>query len=543
MPALFDPVHDAELLRKATKSSWSTDHKLLIHVVAENERTSDQLQELRRTFLKEYKKCPIEAVQKATNLPHQSTYSMALVATLLTREEFAAQSLYLAMAGLGTDERAMIQILAHSTKEEVELIKKTYLRMYSKTLENDIKDDTSGKEKEFFVGLINAPRSHVDMAAAQPEIDRDVKELYIAGQGRWSSDISAFVKIITKHDNEYLAALNLAYGRAYGDTLQRAVEKEISKSVLANGMEAMIMDRADYYASELNRAITGAGTDTDTLTRIIATQRHTMPTICHRYMTKYGKNLRQRLDQEHAVNGTQYGKVLQSMLKVAEATGQGVPTGSSSKPQVSAEPSKPAPTHYPPPTAEPSKPAPSYYPPPPAEHSKPPPNHSGPPPSLPGILYAAPGYPPLEGLSLGDKPGYPPGPAPGGPPPAYPPPGYPPAPYGAPPPGHPPPYGAPPPGAPPPGHPPPFGVPPPGAPPPGYPPPYGAPPRGAPPPGYPPAPFGALPPGAPPPGYPPAPYGAPPPHGPPPGYPPAPYGAPPPAYGAPPPGYPPAPCE
>ncbi|KAF5840639.1 hypothetical protein DUNSADRAFT_16012 [Dunaliella salina] len=511
MPALFDPVHDAELLRKATKSSWSTDHKLLIHVVAENERTSDQLQELRRTFLKEYKKCPIEAVQKATNLPHQSTYSMALVATLLTREEFAAQSLYLAMAGLGTDERAMIQILAHSTKEEVELIK--------------------------------APRSHVDMAAAQPEIDRDVKELYIAGQGRWSSDISAFVKIITKHDNEYLAALNLAYGRAYGDTLQRAVEKEISKSVLANGMEAMIMDRADYYASELNRAITGAGTDTDTLTRIIATQRHTMPTICHRYMTKYGKNLRQRLDQEHAVNGTQYGKVLQSMLKVAEATGQGVPTGSSSKPQVSAEPSKPAPTHYPPPTAEPSKPAPSYYPPPPAEHSKPPPNHSGPPPSLPGILYAAPGYPPLEGLSLGDKPGYPPGPAPGGPPPAYPPPGYPPAPYGAPPPGHPPPYGAPPPGAPPPGHPPPFGVPPPGAPPPGYPPPYGAPPRGAPPPGYPPAPFGALPPGAPPPGYPPAPYGAPPPHGPPPGYPPAPYGAPPPAYGAPPPGYPPAPCE
>eukprot|EP00983_Pelagomonas_calceolata_P078734 1154357-Pelagomonas_calceolata.AAC.4 len=65
----------------------------------------------------------LSAVQKATNLPHQSAYSMALVATLLTREEFAAQCLYLAMKGLGTDERAMIHILAHSTKEEVELIK------------------------------------------------------------------------------------------------------------------------------------------------------------------------------------------------------------------------------------------------------------------------------------------------------------------------------------------------------------------------------------------------------------------------------------
>eukprot|EP00983_Pelagomonas_calceolata_P054292 1143638-Pelagomonas_calceolata.AAC.9 len=65
----------------------------------------------------------LQAVQKATNLPHQSAYSKALVATLLTREECAAQNLHLAMKGLGTDERAMIQILAHSTKEEVELIK------------------------------------------------------------------------------------------------------------------------------------------------------------------------------------------------------------------------------------------------------------------------------------------------------------------------------------------------------------------------------------------------------------------------------------
>eukprot|EP00967_Tisochrysis_lutea_P043917 scaffold53103_cov44-Tisochrysis_lutea.AAC.1 len=118
--------------------------------------------------------------------------------------------------------------------------------MYAKTLESDIIDDTSGKEKEFFVGLINvgagwsglactsvyifgkldtvgsmhyltvklsakrynveavlvpdncssireralttsgylcalqAPRSHVNVAAAQDEINRDVKELYIA---------------------------------------------------------------------------------------------------------------------------------------------------------------------------------------------------------------------------------------------------------------------------------------------------------------------------------------------------------------------------
>ena len=68
----------------------------------------------------------------------------------------------------------------------------------------------------------------------------------------------------------YLAALNVAYGQAYGDTLQRAVEKEVSDSVISRGMSAMLLDRADYYASELNWAVAGAGTDKDTLTRVVS---------------------------------------------------------------------------------------------------------------------------------------------------------------------------------------------------------------------------------------------------------------------------------
>ncbi|KAF5831371.1 hypothetical protein DUNSADRAFT_13213 [Dunaliella salina] len=343
MPGRFEPEHEAYLLRKATSSSWSTDHKLLIQVIAENERTNDQMQELRRAFLKKFKKCPIETVQGATNLPHQLKYSWALVATLLTREEFAALSLYRAVPSLARDERGMIQILAHSTNEELEHIKKTFMRMYSKTLGHEMMDNfRHGDEREFFLALINAHRNHVDVAAAQDEIDQDVEGLYTASQGGWSSSwlvkTSGFVHIITKHDNEYVAALNQAYAHAYGETLQRAMEKKIPHSALTKGISAMVMDRAEYFASELNRAISGVVTDSDTLTRIIATQRHTMPDICHSYMTKYGVSLRWHLEQQHAIKGTQYGKVLLSLLKVAEATGQGVPKWSST-PQDSAQPS------------------------------------------------------------------------------------------------------------------------------------------------------------------------------------------------------------
>ncbi|KAF5827985.1 hypothetical protein DUNSADRAFT_18391 [Dunaliella salina] len=258
-------------------------------------------------------------------MPYHSAYRAALVATLMTPMEFAVNSLFLAMKeGLvSKDERAMIQILAHATKDEVEHLKEAYLRIRQRTLESDIRKEFSGKERDFFLGLINAPRSHVDVAAVQDYIDRDVKELYLAGPGRgWlSNDIATFIKIITKHDNEYLAALNVAYGCQHGDTLVKAVEKQFGNNVLGKGMGAMILDRSDFYASELNQAIKGAGTDTDTLTRIIATQRHTMPAICRCYMLKYRKNLRQHLQQERAVGDTNYGKVLLSLLKVAEATG------------------------------------------------------------------------------------------------------------------------------------------------------------------------------------------------------------------------------
>eukprot|EP00983_Pelagomonas_calceolata_P040145 1137478-Pelagomonas_calceolata.AAC.1 len=68
-------------------------------------------------------KLSVKVVKKATNLPYQSAYSTALVATLLTPMDFAADTLYLAMKSFNKDERAMIQILAHASKDEVEHIK------------------------------------------------------------------------------------------------------------------------------------------------------------------------------------------------------------------------------------------------------------------------------------------------------------------------------------------------------------------------------------------------------------------------------------
>lgn len=52
-----------------------------------------------------------------------------------------------------------------------------YLDMYGKTLEHDIKGDTSGDTRKFFLALINSKRDQGNYQL----VERDITELYNAG--------------------------------------------------------------------------------------------------------------------------------------------------------------------------------------------------------------------------------------------------------------------------------------------------------------------------------------------------------------------------
>jgi hypothetical protein len=75
-----------------------------------------------------------------------------------------AEVIHKAIQGLGTDEKAINEVLGHRSKHEIQEIAKAYEHAYKKSLISDIKGDTSGSYKQLLVSLINTPvQNKVDL--------------------------------------------------------------------------------------------------------------------------------------------------------------------------------------------------------------------------------------------------------------------------------------------------------------------------------------------------------------------------------------------
>uniref|UniRef100_A0A915ISI8 Annexin n=1 Tax=Romanomermis culicivorax TaxID=13658 RepID=A0A915ISI8_ROMCU len=79
---------------------------------------------------------------------------LALVKIGKNRPAFFAEKAYLAMKGLGTDDRSLIRVVVSRCEKDTVQIKQEYQRLYKTTLETDISGDTSGKYKEGLLTLL-----------------------------------------------------------------------------------------------------------------------------------------------------------------------------------------------------------------------------------------------------------------------------------------------------------------------------------------------------------------------------------------------------
>uniref|UniRef100_A0A8C0M2L6 Annexin n=1 Tax=Canis lupus familiaris TaxID=9615 RepID=A0A8C0M2L6_CANLF len=282
----FDPLRDAEVLRKAMKG-FGTDEQAIIDCLGS--RSNKQRQQILLSFKTAYGKDLIKDLKSELS----GNFEKTILALMKTPVLFDVYEIKDAIKGAGTDEACLIEILASRSNEHIRELSRAYKTEFKKTLEEAIRSDTSGHFQRLLISLSQGNRdesTNVDMTLVQ----RDAQELYAAGENRLGTDESKFNAILCSRSRAHLVAVFNEYQRMTGRDIEKSICREMSGD-LEQGMLAVVKclkNTPAFFAERLNKAMRGAGTKDRTLIRIMVSRSEIdLLDIRMEYKRLYGKSL------------------------------------------------------------------------------------------------------------------------------------------------------------------------------------------------------------------------------------------------------------
>ncbi|XP_014244257.1 annexin B9-like isoform X2 [Cimex lectularius] len=289
----FNPREDAEVLRKAMKG-FGTDEKALINVIAN--RTNEQRQRIAFEYKTLYGKDLISNLKSEIS----GYFEDAIVSLMTPRPEFLANEVHHALSGIGTVEETLVEILCTASNYEIKTLCMAYQKLYGKSLESDLAGDTSGSFRRLLVSLCQGNRSEM-YQVDQAEAVNDAQKLLRAGELRLGTDESTFNAVLCSRSYTHLNQVFQEYYRLTGNDFEQAIKSEFSGDIEA-GLLAIVRsvkDKADYFANELNKAMSGVGTRDRALIRIIVGRSEVdLGDIKVVFQRKFGKSLEEAVASE-----------------------------------------------------------------------------------------------------------------------------------------------------------------------------------------------------------------------------------------------------
>jgi len=124
-----------------------------------------------------------------------------------------AKTLYDAIAGLGTNEAKIINVLCYRTSSQRAQISQSYFSLYGKTLESALKGDLSGLFRDLMVSLIYSMDDFLAIGLH--------KTLAIVG-----TDEASLMEVLISQSNAQIAAIKASYFKYYGVSLIADIESD-----------------------------------------------------------------------------------------------------------------------------------------------------------------------------------------------------------------------------------------------------------------------------------------------------------------------------
>ena len=290
--------HLADRLRAAMKG-FGTDEKAIIQILTQIPDAPHMLK-LRQTFDDKHRRSLLKDLKSELGGKFE-TGAMALARGPLDEDVYL---LHEAIAGPGTNEAILNDVLLGRSNADMNAIKQAYHRAYQRDLTQEVKGELSGKTEDFFVMILKAARAEESAPCIPQEIEYSVDRLQQATEGTsFGANQEAVNQIISHSSDGQLRAISQRYHQKYSKHLDDVLRSEFSGH-LESALRLMLaraVDRVRSDAAQIEESMSGLGTrDTLLISRMIRAHwsRAHMQQVEAAFQAIYKTSLRNRIKGE-----------------------------------------------------------------------------------------------------------------------------------------------------------------------------------------------------------------------------------------------------